>query len=45
MKGLVGAEPGNTIRVTYDGEERLGHAVWSDGDKAGIQFFTDPKGV
>jgi len=43
VKGLAGTEPGNTVQVTYEGEERLGHTVWSDGDRAGIQYFTDSK--
>lgn len=43
LKGITGAETGQTVCVRYDGKERLGHIIWVDGDRAGVQFFDDHK--
>ncbi len=39
LKGVKAVEEGKTVSVKIDGKERLGHTVWSDGGKAGVQFF------
>lgn len=41
LKGLEGATPGKTLRITYKGKHRLGHAVWSDGQTTGIQYLSE----
>lgn len=39
VKGLGESEPGKTVSVNYQGEERLGRTVWTDGKSTGVQFI------
>jgi len=41
VEGLSKTQVGKTVKVRYDGKERLGEAVWANGDKGGIRFLTD----
>ncbi len=41
LKGENAPTEGKTVSVKIDGKERLGHTVWSKGDKAGVQFFDE----
>ncbi|MEM9632730.1 MAG: methyl-accepting chemotaxis protein [Pseudomonadota bacterium] len=43
VKGLTDSEPGKTVSVNYQGNERLGRTVWSDGGTTGVQFFGNAK--
>ncbi|MBO6510003.1 MAG: hypothetical protein JJ979_16250 [Roseibium sp.] len=39
VNGLGESEPGKTVSVNYQGEERLGRTVWTDGKSTGVQFI------
>jgi len=44
--GVVGLDKnqiGRTMKVNYQGQERLGEAVWSDGERGGIRFLSNAK--
>jgi len=43
LKGAKGAQKGKTVGILLDGKERLGHIIWVDGDRAGVQFFDEHK--
>jgi len=43
LKGISGIKQGKTLKVTYEGKERLGHVIWCDGQKLGVQFFDQVK--
>ena len=43
LKGVIGAEKGTTASIEIDGHERMGHVIWVDGNRAGIQFFDEHK--
>lgn len=43
LKGLTGIEKGKTVSITIDGNERLAHTIWSNGQTTGIQFFDEAK--
>jgi methyl-accepting chemotaxis protein len=43
LKGVTGAKAGQTVCLRLDGKERLGHVIWVDGDRVGVQYFDDHK--
>ncbi|MCK7610961.1 methyl-accepting chemotaxis protein [Roseibium sp. CAU 1639] len=43
LKGVSGLKTGQTVCVRYEGRERLGHVIWVEGTKAGVQFFDEHK--
>lgn len=43
LKGIRDAKAGKTVCIRCDGKERLGHIIWVDGTRAGVQFFDENK--
>ncbi|ASP36410.1 methyl-accepting chemotaxis protein [Labrenzia sp. VG12] len=43
IKGVRGAQEGKTVSLQLDGTERMGHVIWVDGSRAGVQFFDEHK--
>jgi len=43
VNGLKGSAPGKTVSIHYEGKERLGHIVWADGERAGVEYFGEAK--
>jgi len=43
LKGVTGAKTGQTVCVRYDDKERLGHIIWVEGNRVGVQFFDEHK--
>jgi len=41
LKGLHGSQSGKTVSVDIEGKRRVGHIVWVEGDKSGIEFFDE----
>ncbi|GAB4522153.1 MAG: hypothetical protein Tsb0019_23890 [Roseibium sp.] len=41
LKGVHGIQPGKTVCVEIEGKRRIGHAIWAEGDKCGVEFFDE----
>jgi len=43
LKNVKGATAGKTVSIHMDGRERLGHIIWVEGTRAGVQYFDEHK--
>ncbi|MBN9669324.1 CZB domain-containing protein [Labrenzia aggregata] len=41
LKGISHIKEGKTLKVTFEGSDRLGHVIWCDGQKLGVRFFDE----